>query len=595
MKKLLYLLLRARLLAPFANRIYKNISDQIFSKFKLDIKIESVTLAGIKSISIKKLEIRDTKRGYLLLIDNIILSFNIQQLFRKKIYVTKLVLTSANITITEINTLQSLGLNKVSLPNFTPYLKVIHEIFSYNLPEVLLSKIKCQTAEGNASVNLLNFNFKQNVFVLECELESANCREKLRAKGELTIRTNQYELVLETSVGDLFAAFFLKLEASQFKIGKIKANFSITVDSPDELDFIINVENFPAQTPFALYQPSSIYFIGRQSQDNITLYNGSFIQILNIKFFIQGNYLPSGLKLKAKLQNCNIAQLLSCFVDLKYHDLYKQNLSGSVSLFLTFTLKLYPSVTQNFKAKVVNNIHLRDNVCLNLNYLNHPFEHKIPEYDQGSKTIRLDNSDPDFIALPFISPHIKKVFIATEDRNFRIHNGFDQYYIGQSLAKNILKRKIIRGGSTITMQLARNLFLGHKRVLTRKIEEVFFTYLIEDVYKIKKDRIFEIYLNIIQFGPDIYGIAKATKFYFGKYPTETSLTEALVLSYIIPRPAFFLEALLEKSPQLISNLKTHMVAFSSSLLKRKLITEAEYTSIDFEIRFTPSLGMLKLQ
>lgn len=164
-----------------------------------------------------------------------------------------------------------------------------------------------------------------------------------------------------------------------------------------------------------------------------------------------------------------------------------------------------------------------------------------------------------------------------------------------AIAKNIINKKYVKGASTITMQLAKNLFLTQTKSLARKLEEVVLAWLMENYFKISKNRILEIYLNIIEFGEHIYGLSEAAQYYFEKKVPELNITESLVLSYIIPRPKYFLEALRMKSPKLIQNLTKHIDFYSNYLLNRELIDKKLYNEIKYEIKFKPSIGTLILK
>jgi len=122
------------------------------------------------------------------------------------------------------------------------------------------------------------------------------------------------------------------------------------------------------------------------------------------------------------------------------------------------------------------------------------------------------------------------------------------------------------------MQLARNLFLSHEQTMFRKLEEILISGILEEVLLVSKNRILEIYFNIIQFSESIYGIYDASAFYFDKKAADLSIIEGIVLSYIIPRPKFFLDAYLTETIQLKKNLKTHILIVASYLDRRGLTT-----------------------
>jgi monofunctional biosynthetic peptidoglycan transglycosylase len=142
-----------------------------------------------------------------------------------------------------------------------------------------------------------------------------------------------------------------------------------------------------------------------------------------------------------------------------------------------------------------------------------------------------------WVELSDISPDLVRAVIIVEDQTFYHHRGFDWKAIRRALNKNIEKKRIIRGGSTITQQLAKNIFLKPSRSLTRKIRETLITYYLEEA--LSKDRILELYLNVIEWGPEIYGIEAASQFYFRKSSGELSIAEAIRLASVLNNPHRF--------------------------------------------------------
>ena len=184
--------------------------------------------------------------------------------------------------------------------------------------------------------------------------------------------------------------------------------------------------------------------------------------------------------------------------------------------------------------------------------------------------------------------------ISTEDPDFYNHRGVSLPFVGYALRENLQKRKFARGASTITMQLVRNLYLSHERSVVRKLEEVIIALLLENIYHVNKEKLLESYLNIIEFAPGVYGIRDGSLHYFEKSPSELSPEEVLVLTYIIPRPAFFEEALLLKTEQLQRNLRNHIKSYAFSMYSKKLISTEEYRNLDYKIVFSKRFGELNL-
>jgi hypothetical protein len=133
-----------------------------------------------------------------------------------------------------------------------------------------------------------------------------------------------------------------------------------------------------------------------------------------------------------------------------------------------------------------------------------------------------------------ISPFMIAAVLTTEDGAFYKHHGFNHSAIRNSAAANLKARRFVRGASTITMQLAKNLFLSREKTLSRKIEELVLTDYLEQAFR--KDDMMELYLNVIEFGPDIYGVTRAAEYYFGRKPEELNLPECFFLASIMPSP-----------------------------------------------------------
>ena len=136
-----------------------------------------------------------------------------------------------------------------------------------------------------------------------------------------------------------------------------------------------------------------------------------------------------------------------------------------------------------------------------------------------------------------ISNHLKRAVIASEDAKFIDHEGVDWEAIQAAYEKNLKKGKIVSGGSTISQQLAKNLFLSSKRTPWRKAQELVITYMLEAV--LEKRRIFEIYLNVIEWGDGVFGAEAASKHYFKVSAAKLSSQQAARLAVMIPNPRFY--------------------------------------------------------
>jgi membrane peptidoglycan carboxypeptidase len=154
--------------------------------------------------------------------------------------------------------------------------------------------------------------------------------------------------------------------------------------------------------------------------------------------------------------------------------------------------------------------------------------------DKQPMEIESGPGSPDWVPIEAISPFMIAAVEVCEDGHFEQHRGFDYEAIQNSIRDNLIKGKFVRGASTISMQLAKNLYLGKEKTLARKLQEAALTLLLEQ--ELGKRELMELYLNVIEYAPGIYGIGPAAHYYFAKRPSDLSLGQALYIASILPNP-----------------------------------------------------------
>jgi monofunctional biosynthetic peptidoglycan transglycosylase len=148
--------------------------------------------------------------------------------------------------------------------------------------------------------------------------------------------------------------------------------------------------------------------------------------------------------------------------------------------------------------------------------------------------VHLCPTDAQYIPLQKISQAVRDAVIVSEDGTFYSHHGFDWQEIRVSVEKNLKQGDYARGGSTITQQLAKNVYLTKEKSLLRKAREALLTIQIED--RLTKNEILEKYLNVVEFGPGLYGVGPAAHFYFHKEPSQLNAAEGAFLAFLLPSP-----------------------------------------------------------
>lgn len=157
-------------------------------------------------------------------------------------------------------------------------------------------------------------------------------------------------------------------------------------------------------------------------------------------------------------------------------------------------------------------------------------------YDGQGKPVSIETGPgtADWVPYAGISKFMEAAVLTTEDGGFHRHHGFDHEAIKNSVRENLRRRKFVRGASTISMQLAKNLYLDRGKNLSRKLQEAVLTMYLEQ--ELTKEQIMELYLNVVEFGPMVYGVGPAARHYFSTGAKDLSLGQALYIASIMPNP-----------------------------------------------------------
>jgi membrane peptidoglycan carboxypeptidase len=190
----------------------------------------------------------------------------------------------------------------------------------------------------------------------------------------------------------------------------------------------------------------------------------------------------------------------------------------------------------------------------------------------GVRAIDVSPSSPDFIPLAEVPPLFRRALLIAEDAGFYGHRGIDLREVPAALLTDWTRGGAARGASTITQQLAKNLFLSRDKHLGRKLQELSLTLLLESA--LSKDRILEIYLNVIEWGPGLFGLRPASRAYFGREPRELTPVQMAFLVSIIPGPVKYQSSFRHGTPG--PGLRRLVDALLAKLRSVDALTEEEY-------------------
>ena len=267
--------------------------------------------------------------------------------------------------------------------------------------------------------------------------------------------------------------------------------------------------------------------------------------------------LPKGLflNLEGMQTTGELAYNLDFFVDIDNPD----------SIIFESDLQRY-----NFKISKYGNT--------NLDKMNEDFLYTAYEKGEAVRSFIIGPENPNFRRIDEISDFLKNSVLISEDGAFFWHRGFLPESFKASISKNIKTKRFARGGSTISMQLVKNVFLNRNKTIARKLEEALIVWLIENNSLTSKNRMFEVYLNIIEWGPMVYGANEAAHFYFNKDASKLTLAESLFLSSMIPHPKWFRYSF-DESGKLKPFLADYYSFAANRMLKKEMITQEDFDKL----------------
>jgi len=219
--------------------------------------------------------------------------------------------------------------------------------------------------------------------------------------------------------------------------------------------------------------------------------------------------------------------------------------------------------------------------------------------DKGDslRTFLVGPSNPDFTPYADVSPYMPAVIQTTEDPQFFRHHGFMEKAFVNAAIEDIKEKRFARGGSTLSMQLVKNVFLSREKTIGRKAEEMLMVWLIENwlvarTHSLTKERMFEIYLNIVEWGPTayrwpsgkrgVYGIREAALFYYAKRPSELNLGECIYLASIIPKPKYYKQSF-NQYGELRGTTRWYFRFIADIMQNKGLITNSQRDNLSYSV------------
>lgn len=555
------------LILAFRESILKKVIEKVIAsekaKHSLTIKINDASFVGLTTVQMNGISAVPENRDTLIRIDHFKVSVAIFPLFLGHIKIDELISSNAVLNI----------VNKNGERNFDFLLKKKN-------PEDTVKKDQSGLDLADIADNLINellYKVPNNMSILNYRLnvvdddlnftinaENINIDDH-QLRSRLVLNNNESVWHME---GDIYPSdkklnvrFFaenkkVELPYLEQKIG-LKLSFDTVSTRMDDIQFTSGelrifgnwsmknlLVNHPKVSQKDVVIPNASIdcnmFIGEKS---ISIDSTSIAYLGQIKArpFIKYTIAPSKIyELKFDTEELDAQAFFNSFPQGLFSSLEGIKVKGSLAYHLNFEL----DSKSPWKCKFDSELKKKDFGIIgfgetNLQRINGDFTYVPYEYGQPMRPILVSTANPNYTPYAEISDYIKNALLTTEDPLFFSHRGFYEEAFRQSIATNYVAKRFKRGGSTISMQLVKNIFLSRNKTVARKLEEMIIVWLIENNRLSSKQRMYEVYLNIIEWAPNVYGIGEASRFYFNKLPSQLNLGESIFLASIVPKPKKF--------------------------------------------------------
>jgi len=291
--------------------------------------------------------------------------------------------------------------------------------------------------------------------------------------------------------------------------------------------------------------------------------------------FIRASHKPV-VKVKLKIDRDFVAQdMFESMPGGMFGNFEGIKTKGKLRLYVYFELDMRQPDSLKFDATLTGkDFSIVKYGVTDFRKINGTFNYTAYVNEMPVRTFEVGPENPSYTTLEAISPYLKDAVLISENGGFFFGDGFNPEAFRESIIANIKAGRFVRGGSTIDMQLVKNVFLSKNKTIVRKAEEILIAWLINNNNLCSKEKMYEVYLNLIEWGPGVYGISEASDYYFQKKPSQLSLAESIYMASIIPKPRWF-KSSFDENGKLSLRYQPYF-----SLVAKKMIDKGTATSSD---------------
>ena len=524
--------------------------------YNLNINIGSAHFTGLTTVSFEDITVVPDQRDSLLSIKKFDISVKLMPLIFGNVKLGDVVLDNGHLNLTDIKGVKNFDFLFKKKKDTTEKTRADLSVIANNLIKQVLYKIP-------DDLDLKNFlvTFKNDSLGVKLLAQTAVIKDgKLNSTIKVDDGAATWHFAGKMHPSDKDIDVRLYADGKKVEIPMIEKRYRLKVNFDTVTTRLEKVENSDGVTKIYGYWSVSNLLINHPglSSSDIVVPNGSIdanvfvgknyvsldsssqvhIKKITIKPYLKYQLNPVKIyTIKVNTDWLNAQDVFDSFPDGLFDSFTGIQVTGKVKYHLhVFLDSSNPDQVQFESALAKDNLNIIKYGKTDLGKLNKVFVYTPYEKGKPMPARIIGPQNPDFTPLEDISTNVRNAVMTSEDPSFYTNHGFVEESIRRSIATDIKEKKFKRGGSTISMQLIKNAFLSREKTLARKVEEILIVWMIENNNVMSKNRMLEVYFNIVEWGRNIYGISEASHYYFGKSPSELTLGEGIYLASILPHP-----------------------------------------------------------
>ena len=583
----------------FRNTILKEViakSEKKFSQdYNADFSIKKASFEGFSGLSMSQITIVPRGADTLISIENIKTKVNLFELISGNVQIENLELKNGFVQLVKSNNGNNYdAFLKSNIKDNDTIEKRDYAESAYGLITKLLNYVPAKMQLQNIALRINDMGkkttlrtdkliLKNQQLTTSLNVVTNSFTQKWNIKGLADPRNIKADLKITNSDTTQIKLPYIK---DKFNISTSFDNLHLKIENIDmsfgelSINGFTSVENLTINNPRiakkdVVFKKGSIAFKLLIGSNFISLKEDSEVIINNIKLnpYVEYNTEKDRVyTLKATIPIMKAQDFINSLPSGLFSHFQGMQAEGDFDYNLAFKINIDKPWMLTFNSKFnKHGLRILKYGDANLNKLNSEFTYQAIENGRKQRPVYIGLQNPFYTPLNQISPYLQKSVLTCEDPSFMSHRGFITEAFKQSISKNVSSKRFARGASTISMQLVKNVFLTREKTLSRKLEEILLVYILENNRIASKERMLEVYFNVIEWGPNVYGIGEAAKFYFQKEAADLTLKECLFLASIVPKPKKFMYQFDDLGNQK-SNADRQQQLISNIMFRRGLLT-----------------------